>query len=424
MKTILLGGLDPVLTEQIAEAFEPFKADYALQTVGSLGELLVLLETSQGDLLFLDLEAPDGVALEWLARLSEIKSSIPILGAGQASRPDITGYELRFPGHFFPFLTYLRKPLTPAQIVQAVQTELRHVARGVIEGLSLATLIQMLHLEGKTCTIRVTSGRRQGFFYMRAGQIINARYRRLEGRDAALALLASTAPKAEIDGQLHDSTQVIHARIEELMMEAMRIQDENTRDHILLPEEDDDDPADVPPSETGKWEIRPIAKTAAPSAAPPPPPPPAPRRKRTWLIAAAVILPFTAVPFLLPREARVAIQTTPPGAEVILDGEARGRTPLEVRLPKPVQGTLKVALAGYAPQTRRLGPEDEQVVLALQALPPAPAAEPEPLPLPEPTPMAASEPPPKAKKPASKPATAKPATQSKKGDVFDQVRQP
>lgn len=415
MKTILLGGLDPILTEQIAEAFEPYKADYALQTVGSLGELLVLLETSQGDLLFLDLETPDGVAMEWLARLSEIKSSIPILGAGQASRPDITGYELRFPGHFFPFLTYLRKPLTPAQIVQAVQTELRHVARGVIEGLSLATLIQMLHLEGKTCTIRVTSGRRQGFFYLRAGQIINARYRRLEGRDAALALLASTAPKAEIDGQLHDSTQVIHARIEELMMEAMRIQDENTRDNKLT-EEDDDDPMDVPASETGKWEVRPVTAPQAASQTGPakPSPPPAPKRKRTWLIAAAVILPFTAVPFFIPREARVAIQSTPPGAQVTLDGESRGHTPLEVKLPKPVQGVLKVELAGFVPQTRSLQPGDEQVSIALQPVPP-PVVEPEPPPPPVPTPVAEPEPAPKPKKPAPKP---------KPKDVFDQVRQP
>ncbi len=414
MKTILLGGLDPILTEQIAEAFEPYKADYALQTVGSLGELLVLLETSQGDLLFLDLETPDGVAMEWLARLSEIKSSIPILGAGQASRPDITGYELRFPGHFFPFLTYLRKPLTPQQIVQAVQTELRHVARGVIEGLSLATLIQMLHLEGKTCTIRVTSGRRQGFFYMHTGQIINARYRRMEGRDAALALLSSTAPKAEIDGQLHDSTQLIHARIEELMMEAMRIQDENTRDHRLT-EEEDDDPADVPASETGKWEVRPTTKAAATA---PPPPPPAPKRKRTWLIAAAVILPFTAVPFFIPREARVAIQSTPPGAQVTLDGESRGKTPLEVKLPKPVQGVLKVELAGYVPQTRSLQPGEEQVAVSLQPVPP-PVVEPEPAPLPEPTPVAEPEPAPKPKK-----AAIKPAPRPKPKDVFDQVRQP
>lgn len=407
MKTVLLGGLDPGLSAQIAKAFEPFQSEYKLQSVGSLGELLVLLETAQGDLLFLDLDTPDGTPLEWLARLAETRSSIPILGAGRAEKPDVTGYEMRFPDHYFPFLTYLRKPLSAQQIMEAVRTEIRHVARGVIEGLSLASLLQMLHMEGKTCTIRVTSGRRQGFFYMRAGQIINARYRRTEGTEAALLLLASTSPKAEIDGQLHDSTHAIHMRIEELMMEAMRIQDENARDNKVDDDDGADDPDELPASETGKWEIVPLPM---PGPAPAPP-----KRKKRFLLIAAVVLPFSAVPFFIPRNAVVAIQSTPAGAAVLLDGQARGTTPVELTLPKPLQGTVKVELAGYEPQTRELSVDDSQVAFALQAVPPAVEA---PVvievPAPAPAPITA---PVKTKKPAPKPAA-----KQKGKDIFDQVR--
>jgi hypothetical protein len=411
MKTILLGGLDPDLSGQVYKAFEPLQKEFTLQTVGSLGELLVLLETAQGDLLFLDLDSPGGVAMEWLAHLAEVKSSIPILGAGHAERPDITGYELRFPDHFFPFLTYLRKPLTAADVLRAVQTEIRHVARGVIEGLSLATLLQMFHMEGKTCTIRVSSGRRQGFFYMRAGQIINARYRRKEGMEAALLLLASASPKAEIDGQLHDSTVLIHARIEELMMEAMRVQDEHTRDHGEDQDDDsEDEEGDLPRSETGKWITQPTVK-AAPAAPPPPP-----RKKRFLLIAAAVVLPFTAIPFFLPREAHVAIQSTPPGAMVTLDGRPKGSTPLELTLPKPLRGSLKVELTGYEPQTGSLRPGEDSVSFELKPVPPAPDPLPPvvslPAPVEEPAPI------PVARKAGKAPAPKKPR------DVFDQIRQP
>jgi len=410
MKTILLGGLDPDLSGQVFKAFEPLQKEFTLQTVESLGELLVMLETAQGDLLFLDLDPPGGVALEWLAHLAEVKSSIPILGAGRAERPDITGYELRFPDHFFPFLTYLRKPLTADDILRAVRTEIRHVARGVIEGLSLATLLQMFHMEGKTCTIRVNSGRRQGFFYMRAGQIINARYRRKEGMEAALLLLASASPKAEIDGQLHDSTQLIHARIEELMMEAMRLQDEHTREHGEAADDDsEDEEGDLPRSETGKWNAVPV-----PKAIPVPPPPP--RKRRFLLIAAAVILPFSAIPFLLPREERVAIQSTPAGAAVILDGRPRGNTPVELTLPKPLQGVLEVVLAGYEPQTGALKPGEGTISFALKPLPPPPEPAPAVISLPpEPEEPALA---PVAKKAVKRPPTRKPK------DVFDQIRQP
>ena len=407
MKTILLGGLDPDYSSQVFKAFEPLKKEFTLQTIGSLGELLVLLETAQGDLLFLDLDSSDGVALEWLAQLAEVKSSIPILGAGQAERPDITGYELRFPNHFFPFLTYLRKPLTAADILQAVQSELRHVARGVIEGLSLATLLQMFHMEGKTCTIRVNSGKRQGFFYMRAGQIINARYRRKEGLEAALLLLASASPKAEIDGQLHDSTQLIHARIEELMMEAMRVQDEHTRDHgTAIADDSEDEADDIPHSETGKWDSLPLPKVV--------PAKPPPRRPRYLWIAAALLLPCTAIPFLLPREERVGIQSSPLGATVTLDGQPRGKTPLELSLPKPVQGSLRVELVGYEAQTHALKSGEGTVAFSLKKVPPAP----------EPAPPVVSEPVPEEPAPVPAPRkTVKPPAKKTK-DVFDQIRQP
>lgn len=412
MKTILLGALEPGLFGQVSDAFEPLKQEFTLQTVESLGELLVLLETSQGDLLFLDLDSPDGVALEWLAQLAEVKSSIPILGAGHAERPDITGYERRFPDHFFPFLTYLRKPLTNDDILTAVQSEIRHVARGVIEGLSLATLLQMFHMEGKTCTIRVNSGRRQGFFYMRAGQIINARYRRKEGMEAALLLLASASPKAEIDGQLHDSTQLIHARIEELMMEAMRIQDEHTRDHGTSADDDgEDDEGDLPRSETGKWDTVPAAKaTPTENQAPPPA---RPRRKKYLLIAAAVILPFTAIPFFIPREAHLDIQSSPLGALVTLDGEPQGKTPLGLSLPKPLRGSLRMELPGYEPQTHTLQPGEASVAITLKPLPPPP----EPV-------TVAVEPPAPAEEPQASPKKAKKAPPKKAKDIFDQVRRP
>lgn len=408
MRTLLLGGLGPELAGLVRKAFAPLAGEFALREVDSLGDLLVLLETAQGDLLFLDLDAPDGVALAWLARLAELRSALPILAAGQSEKPDITGYELRFPDNFFPFLTYLRKPVSESRLVEAVQSEFRHVARGVIEGLSLASLLQMLHMEGKTCTVRVESGRRQGFFYLRAGQIINARYRRAEGVEAALQLLASDSPKAEIDSQLHDPAHVIHMRIEELLMEAMRLRDERERSGGAQEEEDSAD--ELPASETGKWETRP-----APAA-----PPVRRPRKRRLLIAAAVALPLSALPFLLPRSERITIESIPGGAAIALDHRPVGHAPLSLSLPRPLQGSLEAELPGYVSQTHALAPGEQTVAFRLQPVPPPPAPVVVPAAAPEPVPE-----PPRAQPRRTPPPKAAPRPAPKtRGDVFDQVRQP
>jgi hypothetical protein len=129
-----------------------------------------------------------------------------------------------------------------------------------------------------------------------------------------------------------------------------------------------------------------------------------------------VILPFTAVPFLLPRDTQVTIVSTPPGATVLLDGQARGNTPLALSLPRPLQGALHVELAGYVAQTGVLKPGLDTVSFALQPVPrppepvPAEALPPEAPQEPEPVPV--------ARKSARKPPAKKPR------DVFDQVRQP
>jgi serine/threonine-protein kinase len=73
-------------------------------------------------------------------------------------------------------------------------------------------------------------------------------------------------------------------------------------------------------------------------AAPPAPPPPVP---------APVVIPV-----VLPR-VNVVVTSEPPGADVLVDGESRGRTPLTLELPRAERDVaLTVKLAGYKDKTR------------------------------------------------------------------------
>jgi len=252
MATILLGPLDPRSRSLVLGALEPLGPDYEPRFLTGPEDLLQCLGRSEGDLLVLDLDGQWAEAC--LARVAELRFSIPMVGIGALANPDVPGFEERYPQLYFPLMTYLQKPLESQSLAQALNREMRHLARGVIEGLSLSSILQMLNIEGKTCTLRVTSGRRVGFFYMRAGQLINARFRHLEGLEAAVHLLASESPRAEIQSQLHDPSQHIDVRLEEVLMEAMRFKDEGESRRMTQqapPEEVLEDA--LPESETGKW---------------------------------------------------------------------------------------------------------------------------------------------------------------------------
>lgn len=102
-----------------------------------------------------------------------------------------------------------------------------------------------------------------------------------------------------------------------------------------------------------------------------------------------------------PFDARLEVQTTPPGAAVSLDGEPLGATPLEVRLPRSgAARTLVVERAGHEALTQSLVVDGD--LRLLFALKPAPAV---------PRPRATAKPPP-TRRPASATKPAPPPSSS------------
>jgi len=413
MKTLLVGELDPETAALVGSTFDPLLESYGRRSVPHLEALKGLLDPLQGDLLILDLEAHGSAALDWLGEIARKQISIPVVAMGAAEAPDLSEYTKRYPHLYFPQITYLRKPVLGDKLLEAVSVELSDTAWGVIGGLSLSSLLQMLHLERKTCTIRVVSGRRQGFFYLRSGEIINARYRNAEGLQAAYMLLASDSPHSEIDGLLHDSTQKITASLEEILMESARLQDERVEP---AKHAEESSVYDLPRSEAGKWKPLNPPKTSMPASAPVPPV----RRRGLYGAVAAILMIGAAGYFLLPRKQPLEVLSSPSGAIVKLDGQPLGQTPLHLQLPK-LQGRLTLELAGHVPQLHEIQRSDQHLQFALQPLPvpepPLEATEAEPDPE---APIVGPSKPSARNKP--KPRTPPKSAPKSKRDIFDQVR--
>jgi hypothetical protein len=258
---------------------------------------------------------------------------------------------------------HLQNPAIPGALKEAPMDELSQETWGVIQGLSLPSLLQMLNMERKTCTIRVSSERRNGFFYLRDGQIINACYRGLDGMDAVQALIAVPSPKMEIDKNLHDPTQRLDLRLEEILLLAAQLQDEGNLAIPPGPAVNLTDESDaIPMAEVGKWgEPEPSPRIPARSGF---------RHPGRLLSGLFLVLMLAGGAWLLiPRAVAVEIQSSPSGATVSLDGAFRGTTPLRLTLPSPPKGTLTLTLPGHQPYQRALQPADRRLSCILQASP-------------------------------------------------------
>nr|WP_320133061.1 DUF4388 domain-containing protein [uncultured Holophaga sp.] len=412
MPVILIGPLAPDSRSQVLLALDGMGADHEPRMLVGASDLQACLDKNRGDVLLLDMDLL--VSEGFLACLARNQAAIPVVGMGKGASPDVTGFESRFPRCYFPLMTFLAKPVDVTALAQAVSAELQHLASGVIEGLSLPSLLQMLNVERKTCTLRVHSGRRVGYLFMQGGTLINARFRQMEGMDAAIRLLASGTGRAEILSQLHDSARHIEACLEEVLMQAMCFKDEETdpRGGAEPPSEDllPEQPAPFLEAESTRG-----------------------HRGLLWSgLAAACILAVAALGLLHWRPVVLPVASDPPGALLSLDGRLLGKAPLVIKTRRPLKGMLRAELPGYRPLERSLESAVEGKPLHLEALPaPHPPSEPTPAPVPrEAPPTGTVELRPAAprlhasRRPRRQPPPPKapPASRRKQGDVFDQVR--
>ena len=104
--------------------------------------------------------------------------------------------------------------------------------------------------------------------------------------------------------------------------------------------------------------------------------PQAPGRSRNFRMALAATLTVVllgggtaGLRYLRNRSTVVAIGSTPPGADVSLDGEYVGRTPLRIRIDKPVGRRVHLGKEGYQPVDRVLEGGEIDFDIPLKAIP-------------------------------------------------------
>jgi CheY-like chemotaxis protein len=124
---------------------------------------------------------------------------------------------------------FFQKPFQLEELTQAILEALQQdIPDGTLKGISVASFLQMIQMERKTCLFEVHSpGNGEGLFYFQEGSPYNAQYGDLQGDEAALKII--TMDKAEIrfmNLPRKKVTKRINARLMTLIVEAMRQKDE------------------------------------------------------------------------------------------------------------------------------------------------------------------------------------------------------
>lgn len=232
MKKILVVDDEPAVLFALSEALVDRRRGLQVVTASDGREAMRVLQSEKIHLVVTDLRMPDVDGFELLAHLRRTQPSLPVIlmtALGSAETSDRLGGE--------GALECLGKPFDIEVLRRKIVDMLAQRVKGRVENISLASFLQLLEMERKTCTLSIASGERRGQLYFRGGKLVGAETGDLDGTDAALEVMAWEHADIEISDVCPVNGPPLPSGLAYLLMEAMRLKDESDQEE----REDDDE---------------------------------------------------------------------------------------------------------------------------------------------------------------------------------------
>jgi CheY-like chemotaxis protein len=121
------------------------------------------------------------------------------------------------------------KPLDVTSVMGRIDEVLAAGVRGHIQNMSTPSLLQIISMDRKTCTLSMTTRDKTGHLFIHKGELVDARSGDLRGEPAALAILSWPFPTITIDSRFQLTERTIDRPLTYIIMEAMRLADEQAR---------------------------------------------------------------------------------------------------------------------------------------------------------------------------------------------------
>jgi CheY-like chemotaxis protein len=210
-RRILVVDADPLLREILASSLQLHDRRYRATAVADPPSAYAALAAADFDLVLagLDLPLPSDL-LRFLGLLREALPHVPVLLMTETA-----------PATLAPAVAYdvwVSRPPDMDELLAQADRLLRRSRQSVVRGISLASFLQMIQMERKTCTLSVSGGGSFGQLGLRDGVLVHAQAGQATGKDALFTILGWPAPVFTFEDRCEGPT-TLEGEVQQLLLE-------------------------------------------------------------------------------------------------------------------------------------------------------------------------------------------------------------
>ncbi|MGD8369002.1 MAG: response regulator, partial [Desulfobacterales bacterium] len=182
-KLVLIVDDDVEMLRSLEQGLEKYRDTFSVVAAQSGSEALAILKKQAVSLLITDLKMPEMDGFDLMGHVMDSFPDIPVIILTGYSTPEMKEMAKRGGA-----VSYIAKPFLIENVARKIMTTLRRESEGgTLHGVSSGIFLQLIEMEERTCTIRISEKRKRkkGVLFFKDGGLLDARYGNLQGVEAA-----------------------------------------------------------------------------------------------------------------------------------------------------------------------------------------------------------------------------------------------
>jgi CheY-like chemotaxis protein len=224
-KVLFLIDDDEITLLTIEKKFAKYSELFSMVTVKNRPDAVKAVEQAAISLVVLDLDIPQLEGTEFLSQLQQKYPDVPIIAV-------TTEYSDKSPStaEGTGVVASISKPFDIDNLGNEIISTLQSEADGgIMHNISPVVFLQLIQMEGKTCTIRLidNSSNKGGTLYFKDGLMVDARADELHGIQAAYKVITWENVTLFIKNKCTSPKNLINRSLQAIILKAMSLKDES-----------------------------------------------------------------------------------------------------------------------------------------------------------------------------------------------------